>query len=102
MDEQQLENLAREYTEEVYNGDTDFTDEAEQLIHWLSKRFYFAEKEQAGNMYREAVEGKCQLEKMRPQNIYIKNAIAMRTGMNMGSFLTLEALFPEIAKETEV
>lgn len=117
MDEQQLENLAREYAEEAtkpQKSDPDMScsdlnemkrdvvEYAKEIIHWLSKRFYFADKEQAGNMYREAVEGKCQLEKMRPQNIYIKNAIAMRTGMNMGSFLTLEVLFPEIAKETKV
>lgn len=44
-------------------------------------------------MYKEAVEGKCELEKMQPQNTYAKNTIAMRIGVNTGCMCTLKAIF---------
>ena len=47
----------------------------------------------------EAAEGKCELEKRRPQNIYAKNSIAMRIGINFGSVHRLKSLFLEITKE---
>ncbi len=46
-------------------------------------------------------DGKCELEKMRPQNSYAKNSIAMRIGVNFGCEHTLKSLFPEIAKKVE-
>lgn len=45
MTDPQIEALAREYVKEVYNGDTDFIDEAEQVLTWLSQRYCIVEKE---------------------------------------------------------
>ena len=52
-------------------------------------------------MYKEAAEGKCESEKMRPQNTYAKNSIAMRIGVNFGCVHTLKSLFPDLGKEEE-
>lgn len=82
MDEQQLENLAREYVDEVYNGDTDFTEEAEQLIHWLSKRF-------------------CLVDKKRVEELDLAFR-AKQYDMIVLNSEDFAYLFPEIAKETEV
>lgn len=38
------EALAREYVKDVYVGDTDFIDEAEQVLTWLSTRYCLVEK----------------------------------------------------------
>lgn len=81
MDEQQLENLAREYTEEVYNGNTDFTDEAKQVIQWLSKRFYLADKKRVEEL-----------------DLAFR---AKQYDMVVLNSEKLAYLFPEIAKETE-
>lgn len=59
----------------------------------LRDRLTEAEKERVRNMYKEAVEGKCELEKMQPQNTYAKNSIAMKIGVNMGCILALESIF---------
>lgn len=59
----------------------------------LSSRLTAEEKEMVRKMYKEAVEGKCELEKMQPQNTYAKNSIAMRIGVNMGCILTLKSIF---------
>lgn len=44
MNDPQIEALARVYVKEVYNGDTDFIDEAEQVLTWLSTRYCLVEK----------------------------------------------------------
>lgn len=36
----EIEKLAREYVEDVYNGDTDFIPEAENIIKWLFENHY--------------------------------------------------------------
>lgn len=63
----------------------------------LRDRLTEAEKEMVREMYKESVNGKCELENMRPQNTYAKNSIAMRIamriGVNTGCALTLEAIF---------
>lgn len=35
MTDKKIKDLARKYVEEVYNGDTDFIDEALSIIGWL-------------------------------------------------------------------
>lgn len=59
----------------------------------IASRLTSEEKERVRKVYKEAVEGKCELEKMQPQNTYAKNSIAMRIGVNMGCILTLESIF---------
>lgn len=68
----------------------------------LTSRLTADEKERVRKMYKEAVEGKCELEKMQPQNTYAKNSIAMRIGVNMGCILTFESIFgKDFLKEGE-
>lgn len=70
-----------------YHGIKDF------LAKPLRDRLTEAEKERVRKMYKEAVEGKCELEKMQPQNTHAKNSIAMKIGVNMGRILALESIF---------
>lgn len=105
--------LAHEYAEEIYPheegedlGQMEFlrTSAAKHIkasLKMLSRRFCLVEKSKLEQMYKEAVEGKCELEKMQPQNTYAKNSILMKVGMNAGCAYTLKSLFPEIAKEVE-
>lgn len=44
MTDPQIDILAREYVKDVYGGDTDFIDEAEQVLTWLSQRYCIVEK----------------------------------------------------------
>jgi hypothetical protein len=37
--EERIRTLAREYVEYMYGGDTDFIDEAENVISWLLDRY---------------------------------------------------------------
>lgn len=113
----QIIALAREFAEETRNGilglfPQPLPDSMEVLIkndqgyygrflRWLTGRYCLVEKSKVEQMYKEAAEGKCELEKMRPQNTYAKNSIAMRIGVNFGCVHTLKSLFPEIAKEVE-
>lgn len=99
-----IEELASAYyLNEVINGDTCddkdgwtdcFVSGAQAFMQSpLASRLTAEEKERVRNMYKEAVEGKCELEKMQPWNTYAKNSIAMRIGVNMGCILTLESIF---------
>ncbi len=45
MNDPQIDILARVYVKDVYGGDTDFIDEAEQVLTWLSQRYCIVEKE---------------------------------------------------------
>lgn len=117
MDDKEITALAREFAEETRNGvlglfPQPLPDSMEVLIkndqeyygrflRWITNRYCLVEKERVKQMYKEAIEGKCELEKMQPQNTYAKNSIAMRIGVNMGCIHTLKSLFPEIAKEVE-
>jgi hypothetical protein len=81
--------------------------DAKSVLSWLfakplRDRLTAEEKERVRKMYKEAVEGKCELEKMQPQNTYAKNSIAMRIGVNMGCILALESIFgADFFKEEE-
>ncbi len=114
MIDTEITALAREYAEEenpigsygdnIVERGMDLSisrDEAERVLTWLTRRFCLVEKSKVEQMYKEAAEGNCKLEKMRPQNTYAKNSIAMRIGVNFGCAHTLKSLFPEIAKEVE-
>lgn len=53
-----IENLAREYVKDVYGGDTDFIDEAENVLSWLfnkslALRLTAEEKERVRKIYTE-------------------------------------------------
>lgn len=114
MDNKAITALAREYAEIAcpefkYKGDKEWrkddikieTLSNEAFLTWLLRRFCLVEKSKLEQMYKEAVAGKCELEKMRPQNTYAKNSILMKVGINAGCACTLKFLFPEIAKEVE-
>lgn len=96
MDEQQLENLAREYAEEAtkpQKSDPDMScsdlnemkrdvaEYAKEIIHWLSKRFYLVDKKRVEEL-----------------------DLAFRAKQYDMVILNSEDfayLFPQIAKETE-
>lgn len=116
MNNNQITALAREYAEEKGRVmeqkqslpsclvkevmEMDAT-ELTRFLQWLSRRYCLVEKSKVEQMYKEAVDGKCELEKMQPQNTYAKNSILMKIGMNAGCAYTLKSLFPAIAKEVE-
>lgn len=115
MTDAEITALAREYAEWVTDvskaeelpncllkeANKLIADDAERMLTWLSTRYCLAEKSKLTKMYKEAVDGKCELEKMQPQNTYAKNSILMKVGMNVGCAYTLKSLFPEIAKDVE-
>lgn len=115
MDNDQITALAREYAEEMIKGKPSEelpnclknsmlamnTEYVAKIFHWLTRRYCLVEKSKVEQMYKEAVDGKCELEKMQPQNTYAKNSILMKVGMNAGCAYTLKSLFPEIGKEVE-
>lgn len=41
-----MNELAKEYINDVYHGDLDFLDEAENVISWLSKHYYIISKDE--------------------------------------------------------
>lgn len=54
-----IEDLAREYVNDIYSGDIDFVDEAESVLSWLfdkplGDRLTAAEKERVRKMYWQA------------------------------------------------
>lgn len=112
-DDKEITALAREYAEEIYPHEegedlgqmeflrTSATKHIEASLKMLSRRYCLVEKSKVEQMYKEAADGNCKLEKMRPQNTYAKNSIAMRIGVNFGCVHTLKSLFPEIGKEVE-
>lgn len=116
MNSDQITALAREYAEEMIKGKSSEelpnclknsmmemnTEYVAKIFQWLTRRFCLVEKSKLTKMYKEAVDGKCELEKMQPQNTYAKNSILMKVGMNAGCAYTLKSIFPEIAKEVEV
>lgn len=112
MNDDQIIALAREYAEEgaeevglpnCLQNETFglVVTETEGVIKWLLRRFCIVEKSKVEQMYKEAVDGKCEIEKMQPQNTYAKNSILMKVGMNAGCAYTLKSLFPGIGKEVE-
>lgn len=113
MTTEEITALAREYAEEIYPHEegedlgqmeflrTSATKHIEASLKMLSRRYCLVEKSKLTKMYKEAVDGKCELEKMQPQNTYAKNSILMKVGMNAGCAYTLKSLFPEIGKEVE-
>ena len=109
MTDPEITALAREYAEEIYpnlsdkiiSRRTQEIKEAERVIRFLLRRYCLVEKSKVEQMYKEAAEGKCESEKMRPQNTYAKNSIAMRIGVNFGCVHTLKSLFPDLGKEEE-
>lgn len=53
MNDEEIKDLACQYVEEVYNGDTDFIDEAISIIGWLTKTYCIVSREKVQNAYRE-------------------------------------------------
>lgn len=54
-----IEDLAREYVNDIYSGDTDFIDETENILSWLfdkplSQRLTAEEKERVRTKYNAA------------------------------------------------
>ena len=106
MDEEAITALAREYAEEMCGKEEQspmYFDiarmEMEEKLRFLLRRFCLVEKSKLTKMYKEAVDGKCELEKMQPQNTYAKNSILMKVGMNAGCAYTLKSIFPDLGKE---
>lgn len=56
MINEQIENLAQEYVDKVYGGDTDFYDEAVNVISFISARFCIVEKSKASELCRLTLE----------------------------------------------
>lgn len=106
-----IEEAAKEFADREYEiGQVDWDALYKGYYHGMKDlfakpirdRLTAEEKERVRKMYKEAVEGKCELEKMQPQNTYAKNSIAMRIGVNTGCILTLESIFgADFFKEEE-
>lgn len=90
MNKDKITSLAREYAEEIYNGDTDFIPEAEQILEWLTHRFCLVEKSKVEEEYRVAKE--C-LDKVP--------ALSIIGSVINGQIIVLESLFPDLRKEVE-
>ena len=45
------EELAKKYVDQTYNGDTDFIDEAENVISWLLRDYAIVPKSQLKELY---------------------------------------------------
>lgn len=88
MTEIEITALAREYAEEIYRGGTEFIEEVEQVICWLSTRYALVEKEAVRKQFEDA-------KRLLETCNYNKKCIGV------GSRGVLERLFPEIAKEVE-
>lgn len=89
MTDPQIEALAREYVKEVYSGDTDFIDEAEQVLTWLSQRYCIVEKSKVIAEYKRVIEA---VEAMRKWNLTLSEEKLAKADL-------LISLFPSIAKE---
>lgn len=100
LTDNQITALAREFSKE-HDDSTIAYHAAKDVINFLLRRYCLVEKSKVEQMYKEAAEGNCKLEKMRPQNTYAKNSIAMRIGVNFGCVHTLKSLFPDLGKEVE-
>lgn len=90
MNDPQIEALAREYVKDVYSGDADFIDEAEQVLAWLSTRYCLVEKCKLRKAYKNA-----QKKQYNKEGDYALFLI----GRNCSAMLV--DLFPSIAKEME-
>lgn len=95
MDKDQITALAREYAEETVSHtrlSTTIADDAEDVIRFLLRRYCLVEKEVVRKEYQET----CDHEFYATEH---KNELyAKLYGMKR---LTLESIFPEIAKEVE-
>lgn len=95
--EKLIHELSLAFTKELHGGGTIPYHMCKDVLTWLfhiplSERLTAEDKERMRTMHK-AVEGKCELEKMQPQNTYAKNAVAMRIGVNTGCMSTLKAIF---------
>lgn len=104
MSNEEITALAREYGEFTDMSPVDkknISAICECFLKFVLRRHCLVEKSKLTKMYKEAVDGKCKLEKMQPQNTYAKNSILMKVGMNAGCAYTLKSLFPDLGKEVE-
>lgn len=56
MNDKEIKDIACKYVEEVYNGDTDFIDEAVSIIGWLLLDHCIVNREQVQKLCRLAVD----------------------------------------------
>lgn len=56
MTPEEITKLAEEYVAKVYGGDTDFIDEAENVISWLLRSHCIVSKEKATELCRLTLE----------------------------------------------
>ena len=56
MTPEEITKLAEEYAAKVYGGDTDFIDEAENVISWLLRTHCIVSKEKATELCRLTLE----------------------------------------------
>lgn len=88
MTDRQITALAREYAEFTDMSEVDkknISAICKYFLKYTLRRYCLVEKSKVDQMYKEAVEGKCELEKMQPQKTYAKNSILMKVG-NGGMF----------------
>lgn len=90
MKESEITALAREYAEEIYSGSAEFIDEVEQVICWLSQRFYLVEKSKIQEEYHEANICRTHFERYGAQ-----------WGALTAKMAILERFFPDLGKEVE-
>lgn len=56
LTDDEITKLAREYVAEVYDGDTDFIDEAENVISWLLRTHCIVSMEEVRKMHNNELE----------------------------------------------
>lgn len=56
MTEQEIKDLAREYVDEVYNGDMDFYDEAISVIGFVFRDHHIVSREKFENVFQELLD----------------------------------------------
>lgn len=91
MNDPQIDILARVYVKDVYGGDTDFIDEAEQVLTWLSQRYCIVEKDKVKEEFETSTHNYEVSGGLRPY----------RQQYFLGRCAAVKALFPSIAKEME-
>ncbi len=90
MTPEEIRDIARKYVADVYGGDTDFIDEAENVITWLLRDHCVVSKSEIRD-YRKSV-----------NNNHANALDRFDCGYNLGCEDTLDYLFiSEIGKEGE-
>ena len=90
----EIAKLAREYVADLYNGDTDFINEAENVISWLLRTHCIVSKEKVNEEYQTA------LSQIEDGRVY---DVPRMESYGMGKQKVLESLFDaETFKNSEV